>query len=74
MTQSTLSHAIQTLERKLRVQLFTILGRDLQLTSAGQKILPHARKVLRELDKIRLHAAVSGRAGAAWIPRYKRAA
>src|SRR5437016_5997383 len=74
VTQSTLSHAIQTLEEKLGVQLLVIVDQDMQLTPAGRKILPHARKILGELDKIRLHAARASRSGATWTARFQRAA
>ena len=74
VTQSTLSHAIQTLERTLGVQLLAIIAGDMQLTSSGRKILPHARKILGEMKKIQGHAARDSRVGAARPPRFQRAA
>jgi LysR family transcriptional regulator, cyn operon transcriptional activator len=51
VTQPTLSHQIRQLEEQLDLQLFDRVGRRVKLTAAGETLLPHARKVLRELDQ-----------------------
>jgi len=58
-TQSALSHAIQALERDLGVRLCLIARRELELTPAGKKILPHAREILGEMRRIRARAATA---------------
>ena len=50
VTQPTLSHQIRELEGQLSLQLFDRIGRGVKLTAAGETLLPHARKVLRELE------------------------
>ncbi len=49
VTQPTLSHQIRQLEGQLNRPLFDRLGRRVRLTAAGELLLPHARRVLREL-------------------------
>jgi LysR family cyn operon transcriptional activator len=51
VTQPTLSHQIRQLEDQLNLQLFDRVGRRVKLTAAGETLLPHARKVLRELEQ-----------------------
>jgi LysR family transcriptional regulator, cyn operon transcriptional activator len=50
VTQPTLSHQIRQLEGQLNLPLFDRMGRRIQLTAAGELLLPHARRVLRELE------------------------
>ena len=50
VTQPTLSHQIRQLEGQLNLALFDRIGRNVRLTAAGELLLPHARRVLRELD------------------------
>src|SRR5580765_7819417 len=50
VTQPTLSHQIRQLEGQLNLALFDRFGRLVKLTAAGEVLLPHARRVLRELD------------------------
>ena len=50
VTQPTLSHQIRQLEGQLNLPLFDRIGRRVQLTAAGELLLPHARRVLRELE------------------------
>ena len=50
VTQPTLSHQIRELEGQLNLQLFDRAGRRVKLTAAGETLLPHARKVVRELE------------------------
>ena len=51
VTQPTLSHQIRQLEGQLNLPLFDRLGRRVKLTAAGELLLPHARRVLRELEE-----------------------
>ena len=44
--QSTVSAQIRNLEEELGVKLFDRLGKGIRLTEAGQKLLPHARRIL----------------------------
>jgi LysR family cyn operon transcriptional activator len=50
VSQPTLSHQIRQLEGQLNLLLFDRIGRRVRLTSAGELLLPHARRVLHELD------------------------
>jgi LysR family cyn operon transcriptional activator len=50
VTQPTLSHQIRQLEEQMGLPLFDRVGRRVKLTTAGETLLPHARKVLRELE------------------------
>lgn len=51
LTQPAVSKRIQQLEQRLQRPLFDRVGRQVFLTEAGQKLLPHARKVGAELDQ-----------------------
>jgi len=51
LTQPTLSHQIRQLEGQLNLQLFDRIGRRIKLTAAGELLLPHARRVFRELEE-----------------------
>src|SRR5215216_5142810 len=51
VTQPTLSHQIRQLEGQLNLPLFDRIGRRVKLTAAGELLLPHARRVLRELEE-----------------------
>src|SRR5215468_8981191 len=50
VTQPTLSHQIRQLEGQLDLPLFDRIGRRVKLTAAGAMLVPHARRVLRELE------------------------
>ncbi|WP_152656564.1 LysR family transcriptional regulator [Oceanobacillus sp. CFH 90083] len=60
MTQSAVSHAVASLESELDVSL---LIRDrkkgIALTEVGQKILPHMREVLKQMDSIHQEIALA---------------
>jgi len=47
MSQSAVSQNIQSIERAYGVELFLRRGRSVELSEAGQSILPQAREVLR---------------------------
>jgi DNA-binding transcriptional LysR family regulator len=64
-TQSSISQAVALLERELGTPLFERRGRTALLTEAGQLLLPHADRILEEMDRARAHleAARELRAG-----------
>lgn len=49
--QSSLSHAVQSLERELGVDLFVRSGRNVVLSQYGKLFLPHVAKALDELEE-----------------------
>jgi len=49
LTQSAVSHQISKLERQLGCALFVREGRQVKLTSAGQTLIPHARRIFASL-------------------------
>lgn len=53
ITQPAVSKRIQALEQELGVKLFDRIGRKVQLTEAGQALLPSAKRILAELDESR---------------------
>ena len=53
ISQPTLSHQIRTMEDRVGAALFDRAGRKVNLTSAGELLLPYARRVLRELEEAR---------------------
>jgi len=50
VSQPTLSSHIQQLEKELGCPLFDRIGRRVRLTEAGQLLLDHARRAIREVD------------------------
>lgn len=50
MAQSPLSQAVKKLEKQVGRQLFERSARTVRLTSAGNAFLPHARRILDEVD------------------------
>ena len=50
MTQSAASAAIQALEMRLGTALFDRVGRRLELTEAGQVLLPEAKSILSRVS------------------------
>src|SRR2546421_3070916 len=54
ITQPSLSEQIRKLETELGSPLFQRLGRRLALTSAGEAFLPHAEKVMFEIEQARV--------------------
>ena len=51
VAQSTVSRARARLERTLGVELAARSGRTFRLTPAGRALLPHARRVLADLER-----------------------
>src|SRR5687767_7021004 len=64
-TQSSVSEAVALLERELGATLFERRGRTAVLTDAGRLLLPHAERILDEMERTRTHleAARELRAG-----------
>jgi DNA-binding transcriptional LysR family regulator len=65
MTQPPLTQAIANLERQLGVKLFDRTKRSVQLTAAGESLLPEARELLARAQSLPAHAraAAHGEAG-----------
>ncbi len=66
LSQPAISKRIAALEDALGQPLFDRVGRRIDLTDAGRTLLPHARRVLAELEDARralsrLSGTVSGR-------------
>lgn len=66
LTQPAVSKRIAALEQELNSPLFDRIGRQVVLTEAGQALLPHARRILDEVDSSRraivdLSGRISGR-------------
>lgn len=53
LSQPAISKRIATLEDQIGAALFNRVGRRITLTQAGQALLPHARRVLRDLEDAR---------------------
>ena len=49
VSQPSLSHGVRNLESELGIELFTRLGRTVQLTSAGEQVVGVARRVMRDV-------------------------
>ncbi len=60
IAQPSLSKQIQVLEAELGVALFNRVGRRIELTDAGELLLPYARRILRVVEDAR--AALQERA------------
>jgi DNA-binding transcriptional LysR family regulator len=64
LTQPAISKRIAALEQSLDVRLFDRLGRKVLLTEAGRTLLPHARRILAEIeDSRRALGNLDGRIG-----------
>src|SRR5688500_12297439 len=64
-TQASVSQAVALLEHELGAALFERRGRTAVLTDAGRLLLPHAERILEEMERTRTHleAARELRAG-----------
>lgn len=69
-SQSTLSYAVQKLERMLSVKVFAIQGRKAALTAAGQVLYRRGKTLVEEA--VRLERAAAGLA-AGWEPELRLA-
>lgn len=65
MTQPPLTQQIQVLESSLKIQLFDRSRKGVQLTPAGQAILPAVRKFAEQVERLDLaiHEAIAGHTG-----------
>jgi DNA-binding transcriptional LysR family regulator len=61
MSQPPLSRQIHALEQELRVDLFIRGPHGVRMTPAGDALLPHARRLLREADALAAGARELGR-------------
>jgi len=64
ISQPALSRQLHDLERELRIPLFELAGRKLQLTGAGEDLLVYAQEVLNEAEAFRERAHVLHRGDA----------
>lgn len=53
LTQSAISHSLRALEEDLGCRLFDRMGKKNLLSLAGEQFLPHAEKILMEMDSAR---------------------
>jgi LysR family transcriptional regulator, flagellar master operon regulator len=59
LTQSAVSFRIRQLEQQLGVNLFSRYRNNIQLTTAGERLLPHAEAMLTALQRAKQDVAVS---------------
>ncbi|TNF35993.1 MAG: LysR family transcriptional regulator [Gammaproteobacteria bacterium] len=60
ITQSTVSARIKTLEDQLGTALFVRQRNNIQLTRAGEKLLPHAELIAATWNRVRQDIAIEG--------------
>lgn len=53
LTQSAVSHTIKALEQEIGTRLFDRVGKKVHLTQAGEQLLRHAERILREMQDAR---------------------
>src|ERR1700691_6465951 len=53
VAQPSLSQQVLKLEEDLGAKLFDRLGRSVSLTEAGRAFIPHARRILEQMDQAR---------------------
>ena len=58
-----MSHSIKALEESVGCRLFDRLGKKVVLTQAGEQLLPHAQKILGEMDTARSSLGKLGKWG-----------
>lgn len=63
LTQSAVSARIRQLEEELGVRLFMRDRNNIQLTAAGQKLLPYAESMIASWNRARLDLAIGDHAG-----------
>lgn len=67
-SQSSVTYAVQTLQRQLGVDVFRIQGRKAQLTSAGEVLLRRARRIVGEAIEAE---ALAGHLALGWEPEIR---
>jgi DNA-binding transcriptional LysR family regulator len=55
LSQPAISKRISTLEQQLNCKLFHRIGHQVQLTEAGQRLLPRAIKILQDIEDCKRH-------------------
>src|SRR6266516_4659255 len=53
LTQSGISHSMKALENDIGCRLFDRVGKKVGLTQAGEQLLPHATRILQEMETAR---------------------
>jgi DNA-binding transcriptional LysR family regulator len=53
LTQSGISHSMKALENDIGCRLFDRVGKKVVLTQAGEQLLPHATRILQEMETAR---------------------
>ncbi|KKO46849.1 LysR family transcriptional regulator [Arsukibacterium ikkense] len=61
LTQSAVSFRIRQLEQQLGVNLFSRYRNNIQLTAAGERLLPHAQAMLTALQRAKQEVALSNK-------------
>ena len=69
-SQSTLTYAVQKLERLLKIKAFEIKGRKAELTPAGQVLYRRGKALLEEAERLERAAA---QLAAGWEPEIRLA-
>lgn len=64
LTQSAISHAMKALEEDIGCRLLERAGKSVALTQAGEQMLAHAEKILREMEDARVELGRLGKWGA----------
>ncbi len=63
LTQSAISHAMRTLEEEIGCRLLDRMGKTVVPTQAGEQLLAHAEKILREMEEARSELGRLGKWG-----------
>lgn len=63
LSQSAVSHAMKALEQDVACRLFDRMGKKVLLTQAGEQLLHHAEKILREMATARTSLKQLGKWG-----------
>jgi DNA-binding transcriptional LysR family regulator len=63
LTQSGISHSMRALEDDIGCRLLDRLGKKVLLTQAGEQLLHHAQRIIREMESARIALAQLGKWG-----------
>jgi len=63
LTQSAISHAMRSLEEEIGCRLLDRMGKTVVPTQAGEQLLVHAEKILREMEEARAELGRLGKWG-----------